>query len=68
MVVTKPLQIEKTEGLIMEQELGGTAKILRHKEVEIFIVDLSGMRGRELAETMRESAKAAIPEEFLPDE
>ena len=52
----------------MEQELGGTAKIIQHKGVEIFIVDLSGMRGRELAETMRESVKAAILEEFLPDE
>jgi hypothetical protein len=52
----------------MEQELGGTAKIVRHKGVEIFIVHLSGMRGRELAEAIRESAKAAIPEEFLPDE
>ena len=56
---------------MMEQELGGTAvKTIQHKGVEIFIVDLSGMTGRELAETMRErdAAAKAIPEEFLPDE
>jgi hypothetical protein len=48
-------------GIVMEQELGGTAKIIGHKGVEIFVVDLSGMKGRELTEAMKEGAKAVIP-------
>ena len=45
----------------MEQKLDGTAKIVQHEGVEIFIVDLSGKAGRELTEAMKEGAKAVIP-------
>lgn len=45
----------------MGQELGWTTKIVQHKGVEIFVVDLSGKTGRELTEAMKASAKAVIP-------
>ncbi len=45
----------------MDQHLGGTAKIVQHMGVEIFLVELSGMKGRELTEAMQEGAKAIIP-------
>jgi hypothetical protein len=48
-------------GIVMEQELGGTAKIVQHKGVEVFIVDLSGKAGRELTEAMKAGAKAVTP-------
>ena len=45
----------------MEQELGGRAKIVRHKGVEIFIADCSGLRGRELMEAMKDNATVIVP-------
>lgn len=57
---TTIFQIERW-GIVMEQKLDGTAKIVHHKGVEIFIVDLSGKAGRELTQAMKEGAKAIIP-------
>ena len=42
----------------MEQQLGGTVKIVHYKGVDVIYNDLNGLKERELTERLKENAKA----------
>ncbi len=42
----------------MEQQLGGTVKIVHYKGVDIIYNDLNGLKDRELTERLKENARA----------
>ena len=45
----------------MEQQLGASAKIVQYKGVDLIYNDLSGLKGSQLTERLRENGRAMAP-------